>query len=188
MILKSLLIQGKNRGDDDTSSRRGDIVDILPYEQWQANDWPRLRPPNFYWLHVAIDDSDPQLAETKIAKLKSFLGADYVDEVIQVPDIQVVQVLPYEQVGTPILNAKGEHATIAKHIDNGMKEETHPRLVRKSAWNLNVDLMPQAAKTLIASRERGWLAIGDHPQADYSWAQLKTYLRRKRDNAEADSL
>lgn len=181
MIRKAILIQGKNRGVDDVQSRRGDIIQVFPFEQWQANDWTACRPPNFYWLLVELPDD-------KGDALDAFVGTDFQDNIVQVPDIQVVKIFAYKQDGTPILGPDLQHLEVNHHIDNGTKPENQPIIVRKSAWHLLVDNIPQAAKDLIASRPRGYLSIGTSPQADYTWSQIKTYIRRKLDDAKAGDL
>lgn len=62
-------------------------------------------------------------------------------------------------------------------------ENGNQPIIQKRAWRLLMDDVPTGVKTKF--QNQGFVAIGNHPQADYTWPQIKAYLRRKRDNAEA---
>lgn len=59
-------------------------------------------------------------------------------------------------------------------------------MVRKRAWNFLIDNLPAPAKSKLQAT--GELLIANHPQADYTWKQVRNFLRRKRDDAAAEDI
>lgn len=74
---------------------------------------------------------------------------------------------------------------------DGLPDGTFPSRGKRRLFSLGSDSMPAAAMTIInngtANHPKGQLWIGGGAQHDFTWNQLRTYVRNKRTNVTEET-